>query len=381
MSDWGQGAKNNNIGWGQGAANNNIGWGNSQKVSWAGDTEIVGTDGASPVNTVAPTISGTATIGQTLTSTTGTWTSDTGVTGYLYQWYRGATLITGATNNTYVLVLADVGFDITCQVAATDTDGTSAYVSSNAIFLFDADYKAVLDRGTALSYPLPTLAQQKLQNTLLMNMKTDGVWAKLDVFYNFANDGSSGFGTLNWKAPTLRQCTFVSTPNFITNQGLQGTGTSYISTNFNPTLGGPNQYVQDNASRYFYLYQNGVSANVSFDGVTSTTVNGFRRESAQAHRINQSTTSINALFDYTGTKGMKSIHRTSATNVELFNDTTQGSRTAASSALTNAIQFILRGSNTTVFATHTVSMYAMGASLVSENTAFVNAYNTYINSI
>jgi len=346
-------------------------------------------DGSVPVNTVAPVISGTATIGQTLTSTTGTWTSDTGVTGYLYQWYRGATLITGATNNTYVLALADVGFDITCRVAATDTDGTSAYVSSNAIFLFDADYRAVLNRGTALSYTLPTLAQQKLQNKLLMDMKTDGVWAKLDVFYNFANNGSIEFGTLNWKSPTTRQSTLIGSPNFISNQGIQGTGTSYISTNFNPNLGGPNQYVRDNASRYFYLYQNSVSTNVSFDGGNSASVNGISRANLDSQRINQGTSTLTGIptnaFDFTAVKGMKSIHRTSSTNVELFNDTTQESRIATSVALSsganNTIQFVLRGTSTTVFATHTVSMYAMGASLVSENAAFVADYNTYINAI
>ena len=381
MSDWGQGAKNNNIGWGQGAANNNIGWGNSHKVSWAGQTEIVGTDGVALINTVAPVISGTATIGQTLTSTTGTWTSDTGVTAYLYQWYRGATLITGATSSTYVLVLADVGFDITCQVAATDTDGTSAYVSSNQIFLFDVDYRAVLDRGTALSYTLPTLAQQKLQNKLLMDMKADGVWAKLDVFYNFANNGGAEFGTLNWKSPTTRQSTLVGSPNFISNQGIQGTGTSYISTNYNPTLAGPNKYVQNNASRYFYLFADGVSTDISLDGTSSTTANGIRRANIASQRINQSTASLNTAFDFTGTKGMKSIHRTNSTNVELFNDTTQGSRTATSATLGNSIQFVLRGGSTTVFATHTVSMYAMGESLVSENAAFVADYNTYINAI
>jgi hypothetical protein len=340
-------------------------------------------DGAVPVNTVAPTISGTATIGQTLTSTTGTWTSDTGVTGYLYQWYRDATLITGATNSTYVLALADVGFDITCRVAATDTDGTSAYVSSsNSIFLFDADYQAVLDRGTALSYTLPTLAQQKLQNTLLMNMKADGVWAKLDVFYNFANNGSASFGTLNWKSPTTRQCTFETSPsNFISNQGIQGTGLGYISTTFNPATGGPNQYTLNNASRYFYMYQAGVSANVSFDGVSATTVNGIRRDSITSQRINQSTGVLNTAFDYTATRGMKSIHRTSSTNVQLFNDTIGESKIATSVAVQTSTQFILRGYSNTVFATHTVSMYAMGASLVSENAAFVADYNTYINSI
>lgn len=380
MSDWGQGAKNNNIGWGQGAANNNIGWGNSHKVSWAGQTEIVGTDGDAPVNTIAPVISGTATIGQTLTSTTGTWTSDTGVTGYLYQWYRGATLITGATSSTYVLVLADVGFDITCQVAATDTDGTSAYVSSNQIFLFDVDYRAVLDRGTALSYTLPTLAQQKLQNKLLMDMKADGVWAKLDVFYNFANNGSQEFGTLNWKSPTTRQSTLIGTPNFISNQGFQGTGTSYIDTNFNPTIG-TNNYVQNNASRYIYMYTAGVSSNVSLDGIFLNTRNSITRASSTAQRINQVATTITPAFDYNSTKGMKSIHRTSNTNVELFNDTTQGSRTATSATMENSVQTILRGTSATVFATHTVSMYAMGESLVSENAAFVADYNTYINAI
>jgi hypothetical protein len=379
--DWGQGSKNNTIGWGQGAATNDINWGLSQKNSYAGETNIVGADGLAPVNTVAPVISGTATIGQTLSSTTGTWTSDTGVIGYLYQWYRGATLITGATNNTYVLALADVGFDISCRVAATDTDGTSAYVSSNTIFLFDTDYKAILDRGTALSYTLPTLAQQKLQNTLLMSMKADGVWAKLDVFYNFANNGSIEFGTLNWKSPTTRQSTLIGSPNFISNQGIQGTGTSYINTNFNPTLGGPNQYTLDNASRYFYLYQNGVSTNVSFDGQTGTTTNGIRRDNITSQRINQSTTVLNTSFDYTGTRGMKSIHRTSSTNVQLFNGTIGESKTALSVAIVNSSQFILRGSSTTVFATHTVSMYGMGASMISENAAFIADYDTYINAI
>ena len=380
MSDWGQGAKNNNIGWGQGAANNNIGWGNSHKVSWAGQTEIVGTDGVAPINTVAPVISGTATIGQTLTSTTGTWTSDTGVTAYLYQWYRGATLITGATSSTYVLVLADVAFDITCRVAATDTDGTSAYVSSNAIFLFDVDYKAVLDRGTALSYTLPTLAQQKLQNTLLMNMKADGVWAKLDVFYNFANNGSQEFGTLNWKSPTTRQSTLVGSPNFISNQGIQGTGTSYIDTNFNPTIG-TNNYVQNNASRCLYMYTAGVSTNVSLDGILLNTRNSITRANSSGQRINQAATNTSPLFDYNSTRGMKSIHRTNSTNVELFNGTTQESRIVLSSAMENSVQTILRGTSATVFATHTVSMYGMGASLVSENAAFVADYNTYINAI
>jgi hypothetical protein len=371
--DWGQGSKNNTIGWGQGAATNDINWGLSQKNSYAGETNIVGADGLAPVNTVAPVISGTATIGQTLSSTTGTWTSDTGVIGYLYQWYRGATLITGATNNTYVLALADVGFDITCQVAATDTDGTSAYVSSNTIFLYDANYKAVLDRGTALGYTLPTLAQQKLQNTLLMSMKADGVWAKLDVFYNFANNGSASFGTINWKNPNANLATLQGAPVFTSNVGFTGGAASYINTNFSPSNGV--QYQQNNASRYVYLYTaNGLLAMDGLDGVAG---NVMARNSTTNQRINGPTVSS---FDFTATPGMKSIHRTTSTSTTLFNGTTSEVRTSgASTARALENQLVLRSNLSSGL--HTVSMYAMGASMISENAAFVADYNTYINAL
>ena len=56
-----------------------------------------------PVNTASPVVSGTAVVGQTLSTTDGTWTGTAPIT-YSYQWYRGATLISGATNNTYTLV-------------------------------------------------------------------------------------------------------------------------------------------------------------------------------------------------------------------------------------------------------------------------------------
>lgn len=343
-------------------------------VAWKVNKEL--SDGSVPVNTVAPVISGTATIGQTLTSTTGTWTSDTGVTGYLYQWYRGATLITAATNNTYVLVLADVGFDITCQVAATDTDGTSAYVSSNAIFLFDADYKAVLDRGTALSYTLPTLAQQKLQNKLLMDMKADGIWAKLDVFYNFANNGGRDFARINWKNPSATVATLFNSITFNSNVGFQGNGVDmYIDTNFQ-LASGPN-YTQNNASRY--LWMNAASGNGFFDGNIISLTNSIRRVLSSQQRINQGSAALNMTFDYTATAGMKSIHRTSNTNVELFNGIVGETRTANSAALTATNNFILRSQ--TSYGAHTISMYAVGASLVSENTNFVNDYQTYLNSI
>jgi hypothetical protein len=84
--------------------------------------------GNAPVNTVAPAVTGTATVGQTLSTTNGTWTGVPTPT-FTYQWQRVTTNISGATSSTYVLVAADAGNTIRCVV--TGTNAVSA-VSANS---------------------------------------------------------------------------------------------------------------------------------------------------------------------------------------------------------------------------------------------------------
>ena len=88
--------------------------------------------GNAPVNTVAPAVTGTATFGQTLTTTNGTWTG-TPTPTFTYQWQRVTTNISGATSSTYVLVAADVGNTIRCVVTATNAvSAVSANSNSTA---------------------------------------------------------------------------------------------------------------------------------------------------------------------------------------------------------------------------------------------------------
>lgn len=85
-----------------------------------------------PTSTVAPVISGTPTQGQTLTLTSaGTWDAYPDAT-LTRQWRRGSSDIAGATATTYVLVVGDVGANITCRVTATNSLGT-AFADSNAL--------------------------------------------------------------------------------------------------------------------------------------------------------------------------------------------------------------------------------------------------------
>ncbi len=84
---------------------------------------------AAPVNTVAPTITGTATVGQTLTGANGTWTGkETPV--LTRQWRRGGVAISGATAATYLLAAPDVGAAITFAVTGTNWAGAVVGVST-----------------------------------------------------------------------------------------------------------------------------------------------------------------------------------------------------------------------------------------------------------
>jgi hypothetical protein len=85
-----------------------------------------------PVNTAVPVISGTVTIGSTLTSSTGTWTG-TPTPTFAYQWQQGTTPISGATASTYVIQAADYNNTIRCVVTATNTSGTVQAVSANTV--------------------------------------------------------------------------------------------------------------------------------------------------------------------------------------------------------------------------------------------------------
>lgn len=110
---------------------------------------VAGTGLNPPVNTVAPAITGTAEVGQTLSCSTGTWSNDP--ISYAYQWKRGGVNIVGATSSTYVLVAADAGTSVKCTVTATNGAG-SATADSNAV---NPDFYYILsDYSASAAYSL-----------------------------------------------------------------------------------------------------------------------------------------------------------------------------------------------------------------------------------
>lgn len=102
----------------------------SHKRSYAGFLGAQGGAPAAPVNTVAPAITGTPTVGETLTASNGTWTGKEPPVTFAYQWEAGGVDIAGATAKTYTLTEAEVGKAVTVTVTAKNWKGSASATSA-----------------------------------------------------------------------------------------------------------------------------------------------------------------------------------------------------------------------------------------------------------
>lgn len=87
-----------------------------------------------PANTVLPSISGSTTSGQTLTTSAGSWTNNPSSYAYVWEDCNGSgsscTTINGATSHTYTLTSTDVGHTIRSVVTATNVGGSGSATSN-----------------------------------------------------------------------------------------------------------------------------------------------------------------------------------------------------------------------------------------------------------
>ena len=436
---------------------------------------------AAPLNLTSPVASGTAQVGQTLSTTDGTWQGIATIT-FAYQWRRDAVNISSATSSTYTLVAADYTTDIDCVVTATNslgsasadsndlgpiagtapsisgvptissqtqvgetitataasvtgvptpttswqwqrsTDGSTGWAnisgatsstytlvaaddtnyvravqtSTNAVGsdsansaasaqisstpAFDTDYQAVLDRASTLGYTAPSAAQQTLQNTLVEDLKTAGVWSKLDAFYLFATDGDSDYATLNFIAPSNFQATKTNSPTFTADEGFTGDGVSaYLDTNLNQRDDTTN-YTQDVASFGVYAWE-GFGGGTNQDVISADFVSTrFRRSiSNGGNRINASSVpSPNGVISTT-TTGLMGLNRTSSTAWEGLdaNGSINTGYGGSSYTLQNNNFVILKYVNN--YSTNKIGVAWVGGSFTSaEWSDYVDAVDTYI---
>lgn len=133
---------------------------------------------AVPVNTVAPVLSGTATQGQVLSVTNGTWTNTP--TGYSYIWKADGVVISSGTN-TYTLTASEVGKVITCLVGASNASGPGTAVPSNSLG------------------PVAGLALPSIQFFSASIGQAEGSTGTTSYIYTLVRSGdTSGSSTVDW---------------------------------------------------------------------------------------------------------------------------------------------------------------------------------------
>jgi Tol biopolymer transport system component/Ca2+-binding RTX toxin-like protein len=150
--------------------------------------------GGAPVNTTAPTISGSASVGSVLTSGNGIWSGTTPIT-FTRVWQRcnssggGCANISGATGTSYVVTSTDVGSTLRIAVTATNTAG-SATASSAAT--------GVVTASGPVNTVAPSITGTPRVATLLSALR--GTWtgtAPITYAYQWQRCNSSGASCTN----------------------------------------------------------------------------------------------------------------------------------------------------------------------------------------
>jgi hypothetical protein len=145
----------------------------SQLYSAVGDYYSSLNELLKPSNTAIPVISGTLNVGETLTTTNGTW--DNSPTAYSYQWLRGGADISGANSNTYTLVGADEDEFISCKVTASNVYGSADATSAQTTAIGPSLFDYLLDdySGAAAAYSLRLLDSTYSGNAIKVRRASD----------------------------------------------------------------------------------------------------------------------------------------------------------------------------------------------------------------
>jgi hypothetical protein len=213
-----------------------------------------------PSNYALPVVSGNTTVGQTLSSTTGSWNGYPAPT-YAYQWVRGASNIANATSATYPLVDLDYNNTIKVIVIASNSAG-NATANSVATANIAGTVPGAPTIGTA------TAGNAQASVSFTANAVTGGPNVTI---YTATSNPENITGTNNVSPVTVSGLTNGNSYTFtVTATNIIGTSLpSAASNSVTPTL-----VVQDPSFTYVPLLLETTSTNGQNNQGTTTT-NGF----------------------------------------------------------------------------------------------------------
>ena len=239
-------------------------------------------------------------------------------------------------------------------------------------YTFDADTNAwVTATGVAV-----TTARKLIVNDLILGLKADGIWAKLDRLWLFAAADTQS-ALLGLKLSTA---TAVNSPAFVADRGFTGAASAYIDCNYNPSTDAVN-WAQNNAC--FFAWNN-TAGQVANALVGANVAN--RNKLYPEHATNDTRWSINvvssqaATTGIVGNTGLWAVNRTASTATQLYlNGIELATATMGSGALGSAI-YVFR--DATIYTTRQCCCFGNGANLsIPEQVALYNRIRTYMSGV
>lgn len=230
---------------------------------------------------------------------------------------------------------------------------------------YTSEYQAILNQALTLGYSVPDETQRNKDNTAIVNLKSNGIWDQLDLFYGMT--GNTNFATLNWKNPTQYQLTLINSPSYNTTLGFTGNGTtSYLSTNWQPNVGV--NFTQNVSGFGGYntneLNDTSVLFGASNSDSTSACYLQPRTSNMTVIRINQGT---NTQVANSISIGRFHVKRVSSSSVTIYKNATQiQTGTPTSQARTSATMMLLArdaGGSIINFSLRSIRNFWTGSSL------------------
>jgi hypothetical protein len=281
-------------------------------------------------------------VGQTLTTTNGTWTNSP--TSFTYKWYKGITAIVGATSSTYILVQADAGTTtaIKCEVTAINLGGSTAADSNTLTTVYDADAQAFITAAV-----ITVLVQMTAINELTIGLKADSLWTSMSALYPFVG-GTASAHKWNLKDPrdldAAFRLVFSGGWTHSSTGALPNGVNAYADTKFKPSTNG---LLYNNNHISFYSRTTAANGATGFydlgsgnDPATDSFSLWARRSSNTAGYDSAGFPANRISFANTDGRGFYLGTSPSTTGKFFKNGIIQGSLTLTNQAITNANTYI-----------------------------------------
>lgn len=267
--------------------------------------------------------------------------------------------------------------------------------ATRRLLLFGGAVKGVKDPdalawGTAVGL-LSTDPRLALIETLIVTLKTAGVWTVFDRLWLFAAQNSTQALT---DLVTRSVATAVNTPTFTADRGVTGNGsTSYINTNYDPTVNGVN-FTQNAGHIAHYTNLAGAGGQIAGSGAFSPDTSPRRDTWIIAPTA---AGAMEALINLSGdptpvgsgvTTGMSIGDRTNSTTVlSEHNSALLGTNTPAPSFAPSPFQHFVCAVNDELtpaaFNSFRFAMYSVGGTFggLAGGNAFTTAITTFLTAI